>query len=88
MPDPEGAFFPDGQPRPPIVVDPGRRPTRALIAEAVAGRRAADYVVVVVGDRIELIGEGKSTATLELQSAARSRCSTRSPRPARRWSWC
>ncbi|MEV1044392.1 glycoside hydrolase family 3 N-terminal domain-containing protein [Streptomyces sp. NPDC049916] len=63
-PDPEGAFFPDGQPRP-EVVHPAA-PDEALIAEAVAAAEAADHVVAVVGDRIELIGEGKSTATLEL----------------------
>ncbi|MFJ9529480.1 exo-beta-d-1,3/1,6-glucosidase [Streptomyces cyaneofuscatus] len=63
-PDPEGEFFPDGQPRPEVVVP--AEPDRALIAEAVAAAEAADHVVAVVGDRIELIGEGKSTATLEL----------------------
>ncbi|MEA5116699.1 MAG: glycoside hydrolase family 3 N-terminal domain-containing protein [Propionicimonas sp.] len=64
VPDPQGAFFPDGQPRPPVVApcpsDPG------LIAEAVSAAEDADYVVAVVGDRIELVGEGRSTATLEL----------------------
>ncbi|WP_030346145.1 glycoside hydrolase family 3 N-terminal domain-containing protein [Streptomyces californicus] len=63
-PDPEGAFFPDGQPRP-EVVHPAA-PEAELIAGAVAAAEAADHVVAVVGDRIELIGEGKSTATLEL----------------------
>ncbi|MFD5782074.1 glycoside hydrolase family 3 N-terminal domain-containing protein [Streptomyces sp. NPDC126933] len=63
-PDPEGAFFPDGQPRPEIVVPAA--PRADLIEEAVAAARAADYVVAVVGDRIELVGEGRSTATLEL----------------------
>lgn len=62
--DPEGAFFPDGQPRPEIVVP--AEPSEALIGEAVAAAQAADYVVAVVGDRIELVGEGRSTATLEL----------------------
>lgn len=37
-----------------------------MIGEAVEAAEAADYVVAVVGDRIELIGEGRSTATLEL----------------------
>lgn len=63
-PDPEGDTFPDGQPRPPVVhpaaVDP------AQLAEAVRAAREADVVVAVVGDRIELVGEGRSTATLEL----------------------
>ena len=31
-----------------------------------AAARDADVVVAVVGDRIELVGEGRSTATLEL----------------------
>ncbi len=65
VPDPEGAFYPDGQPRPPISqgapVDP------AKIAEAVAAARAADVAVVVVGDTVALTGESRSTATLELQ---------------------
>lgn len=63
-PDPVGDFFPDGQPRPdiamPVDVDP------AMIAEAVEAARNADAVVAVLGDRIELVGEGRSTATLEL----------------------
>ncbi|NJQ04361.1 exo-beta-d-1,3/1,6-glucosidase [Streptomyces lonarensis] len=63
-PDPEGALFPDGQPRPPVVAP--AEPDDALIAEAVAAARGADHVVAVVGDRIELVGEGRSTATLEL----------------------
>ncbi|WP_235915612.1 exo-beta-d-1,3/1,6-glucosidase [Puerhibacterium puerhi] len=64
VPDPEGDTFPDGQPRPPIGLPSA--PDEAQIAEAVAAARAADYVVAVVGDRIELVGEGRSTATLEL----------------------
>ncbi|WP_263730416.1 glycoside hydrolase family 3 N-terminal domain-containing protein [Cellulomonas sp. SG140] len=63
-PDPEGAFFPDGQPRPAVAVP--CPPDEALIAEAVQAARDADVVVAVVGDRIELVGEGRSTATLEL----------------------
>ncbi|MDQ1702717.1 MAG: beta-glucosidase [Frankiaceae bacterium] len=63
-PDPEGDVLPDGQPRPRIVVPAS--PDPELIAEAVAAARAADYVVAVVGDRIELVGEGRSTATLDL----------------------
>ncbi|MFE7844234.1 glycoside hydrolase family 3 N-terminal domain-containing protein [Microbacterium sp. NPDC057407] len=62
--DPEGAFFPDGQPRPQVVVPVA--PDPALIAEAVEAAEAADYVVAVLGDRVELVGEGRSTATLEL----------------------
>jgi beta-glucosidase len=63
-PDPEGEYFPDGQPRPHVVIP--AEPDKDLITGAVAVAQAADYVVAVVGDRIELVGEGKSTATLEL----------------------
>lgn len=63
-PDPEGELFPDGQPRPQVVVPAA--PDDAMIAEAVAAARDADLAVAVVGDRIELVGEGRSTATLEL----------------------
>ncbi|MEV6716012.1 glycoside hydrolase family 3 N-terminal domain-containing protein [Lentzea sp. NPDC051208] len=63
-PDPEGDTFPDGQPRPPVVK--ACAPDANLIAEAVAAAEGADYVVAVVGDVIELVGEGRSTATLDL----------------------
>ncbi|MFS0698637.1 glycoside hydrolase family 3 N-terminal domain-containing protein [Cellulomonas sp. 179-A 4D5 NHS] len=63
-PDPEGPFFPDGQPRPPLVAP--ATPDERLLADAVARAHEADYVVAVVGDRVELVGEGRSTATLEL----------------------
>ncbi|WP_349866014.1 glycoside hydrolase family 3 N-terminal domain-containing protein [Leifsonia sp. WHRI 6310E] len=62
--DPNGRTFPDGQPRPPVVVPCA--PDQQLIDEAVAAAEQSDVVVAVVGDRIELIGEGRSTATLEL----------------------
>lgn len=62
--DPLGATFPDGQPRPPVVVP--AEPDPRLLAKAVSAADAADVVVAVVGDRIELVGEGRSTATLEL----------------------
>ncbi|MDR2294482.1 MAG: glycoside hydrolase family 3 C-terminal domain-containing protein [Microbacterium sp.] len=62
--DPAGAFFPDGQPRPQVVLP--AEPDARLIADAVAQAEAADYVVAVVGDVIDLVGEGRSTATLEL----------------------
>ena len=62
--DPEGAFFPDGQPRPQVVIPCA--PDDALIAEAVTAAGRSDVVVAVVGDRIELVGEGRSTATLDL----------------------
>lgn len=62
--DPAGASFPDGQPRPKIVAPAAV--DEAQLAEAVAAASAADVVVAVVGDRIELVGEGRSTATLDL----------------------
>ncbi|GAA1032823.1 glycoside hydrolase family 3 N-terminal domain-containing protein [Virgisporangium ochraceum] len=62
--DPEGTHFPDGQPRPEVVIP--SPPSAELIAAAVGAASAADYVVAVVGDRFELIGEGRSTAPLEL----------------------
>jgi beta-glucosidase len=65
VPDPAGAFYPDGQPRPPI--SQAAPPDQAEIATAVEAARAADYAVVVVGDTVALTGESKSTATLELQ---------------------
>lgn len=64
VPNPEGEFFPDGQPRSPLIV--AAEPDEQLIAAAVANAESADYVVAVVGDRIELVGEARSTATLEL----------------------
>ncbi|SJN43820.1 Periplasmic beta-glucosidase [Microbacterium esteraromaticum] len=63
-PNPEGSHFPDGQPRPPVIV--AAAADEQLIAAAVADAEQADVVVAVVGDRIELVGEGRSTATLEL----------------------
>ncbi|WP_430780263.1 glycoside hydrolase family 3 N-terminal domain-containing protein [Actinoplanes sp. G11-F43] len=65
VPDPEGTTFPDGQPRPPISQAIPADPDR--LAAAVATAAAADYAIVVVGDTVNLTGEGKSTATLELQ---------------------
>jgi len=62
--DPEGEFFPDGQPRPQVVLP--CEPSDELISEAVEAAVSSDVVVAVVGDQIELVGEGRSTATLEL----------------------
>ena len=64
IPHPDGPTYPDGQPRMPIVVPAA--PDPELIAAAVAQAEAADHVVAVVGDCIPLVGEGRSTATLEL----------------------
>ena len=66
-PDPEGETFEDGQPRPPIAAP--APVDDAMIAQAVAEAQQADYVVAVVGDTIALIGEGRSTATLDLFGA-------------------
>ena len=63
-PDPLGETFPDGQPRPEVVV--AAEPDARLIADAVAAAQGADHVVAVVGDAIGLVGECRSTATLEL----------------------
>ena len=63
-PDPAGEFFDDGQPRPkvchPAPMD------EAELARAVALAEQSDVVVVAVGDTVNLTGEGRSTATLEL----------------------
>ncbi|AZS43255.1 Beta-glucosidase BoGH3B [Microbacterium oleivorans] len=67
--DPAGVF-PDGQPRPPVVVP--REPDAAEIAEAVTLAERSDVVVAVVGDRVELVGEGRSTATLDLIGGQRA----------------
>ena len=64
VPDPEGEFYPDGQPRPKIGVS--AKLDRALLDEAVENARQSDLIVAVVGDVIQAIGEGCSTATLEL----------------------
>jgi beta-glucosidase len=66
-PDLEGERFEDGQPRP-WVAQPAPV-NEALLAEAVAAASSADVVVAVVGDTLALIGEAKSTATLELFGA-------------------
>ncbi|WP_084126909.1 glycoside hydrolase family 3 N-terminal domain-containing protein [Demequina sp. NBRC 110054] len=63
-PDPAGGYFDDGQPRAQIVIP--REPDDALIDAAVAQAEASDVCIAVVGDRGELVGEAKSTATLEL----------------------
>ena len=64
-PDPAGDTYPDGQPRPPISQAAPVDSHLISVARDVAIR--ADYAVVVVGDTVNLTGEHKSTATLELQ---------------------
>ncbi len=63
-PDPAGTHFADGQPRPPIATSAPL--DEAQLADAISLARRSDVVVAVVGDSIELMGEGCSTATLEL----------------------
>jgi beta-glucosidase len=67
IPDPAGETYPDGQPRPPLFQPAAA--DRAMLAEAVRLATAADWVVAVVGDTVALTGEGRSTATLDLQGA-------------------
>ncbi len=63
--NPNGEFWPDGQPTPRVF---SSAPTdEAMLAQAVAAAREADLAVVVLGDTIALTGEGRSTATLDLQ---------------------
>ncbi|WP_428858760.1 glycoside hydrolase family 3 N-terminal domain-containing protein [Bifidobacterium dentium] len=64
VPDPEGEFYLDGQPRPKIGVSAAV--DQAMIDEAIENARQSDLVVAVVGDVVQLIGEGCSTGTLEL----------------------
>ena len=63
-PHPDGPYHPDGQPRMPVIesspID------QAQLDEAVAAAEGSDVVVAVVGDNIYLVGEGRSTATLNL----------------------
>ena len=62
--DPEGEFYPDGQPRPKLGVS--AKFDQQLLDEAVENARRSDLVVAVVGDVVQLVGETCSTATLEL----------------------
>ncbi|MFR0589919.1 glycoside hydrolase family 3 N-terminal domain-containing protein [Bifidobacterium apri] len=62
--DPEGAYFPDGQPRPKLAVS--APVDQYLLDEAVDNARQSDLIVAVVGDVVQLVGETCSTATLEL----------------------
>ena len=55
----------DGQPQVPVITPVA--PDEDQLAEAVATATAADLVVLVLGDNVPLTGEGRSTATLELQ---------------------
>ncbi len=59
----------DGQPQYPRITPVA--PDEDRLAEAVAAASAADVVVLVLGDNVLLAGEGRSTATLELQGGQR-----------------
>ena len=83
VPDPEGEFYPDGQPRPKIGVS--AKLDRALLDEAVENARQSDLIVAVVGDVIQAIGEGCSTATLELLGGQNALIDAK---PASRSWWC
>ncbi|WSZ37264.1 glycoside hydrolase family 3 C-terminal domain-containing protein [Streptomyces sp. NBC_00882] len=61
----EWSLGPDGQPQPPVFTP--APVDQAQLREATAAAEAADYAVVVVGDTIDLTGEVRSTATLDLQ---------------------
>ena len=65
VPDPEGDTYPDGQPRPPI--SEAAPINQHQLESARVKATTADYAIVVVGDTVNLTGEHKSTATLELQ---------------------
>ena len=62
--DPEGEFYPDGQPRPKLGVS--AKIDQTLLDEAVENAKQSDLIVAVVGDVVQLVGETCSTATLEL----------------------
>lgn len=64
IPHPDGGTFPDGQPRYFFQAAPV---DETQLADAVATAEAADCVILVLGDSVALTGEGRSTATLELQ---------------------
>jgi beta-glucosidase len=61
----EWSLGPDGQPQPPVFTP--APVDQAQLREATVAAEAADYAVVVVGDSIDLTGEVRSTATLDLQ---------------------
>lgn len=62
--DPEGPLYPDGQPRPKVAAPAKIEADR--FTEAINLAQASDLILAVVGDVIQLVGEGCSTATLEL----------------------
>ncbi|HST83790.1 MAG TPA: glycoside hydrolase family 3 C-terminal domain-containing protein, partial [Kineosporiaceae bacterium] len=63
--DSQWSIGPHGEPLPPAFAS--APVDEAQLREAVAAARTADYAVVVVGDTLALTGEGRSTATLDLQ---------------------
>ncbi|RMB57248.1 glycoside hydrolase family 3 N-terminal domain-containing protein [Tessaracoccus antarcticus] len=63
-PHPDGPHHPDGQPRMPVITSSPL--DQSQLDDAVTIAEEADVVVAVVGDNIYLVGEGRSTATLNL----------------------
>ncbi len=59
----------DGQPSYPVITPVA--PDEDQLSEAVEVASSADVVVLVLGDNVLLTGEGRSTATLELQGGQR-----------------
>ena len=59
----------DGQPSYPVITPVA--PDEGQLSEAVEVASSADVVVLVLGDNVLLTGEGRSTATLELQGGQR-----------------
>lgn len=59
--------LPDGRPRPQLFHPASSDPE--MLQDAVPAVRDADWVVAVVRDTVALTGEGRSTATLELQGS-------------------
>ena len=65
VPHPDGPVGPDGQPRWPSIEPVPAEPAQLDAAAKLAAQ--ADAVVLVLGDNILLVGEARSTATLEMQ---------------------
>ena len=76
VPDPEGEFYPDGQPRPKIGVSAAV--DQAMIDEAIENARQSDLVVTVVGD-VSSSSEKVAPPARWNCSAGRTHCSRRCP---------
>ena len=91
VPDPEGEFYPDGQPRPKIGVSATDRSSNARRSR---GQRPpkSDLIVAVVGDVVQagrrnLLHRHARTARRPERPARRARRTSRA-KPASRWSPC